>query len=109
MTRVLFLAQHVVLDEVAPNGSGAHAAATLAGLRAHYDVHALGAAATLGGGSSRRRLRVPRLVSGARQDLRAIAADRRFAARALEAAGVFAPDVVYERSEYFSTAGLRVS
>ncbi len=109
MSRVLFLAQHVVLDEVAPNGSGAHAAATLAGLRAHYDVRALGASPSAGGAVASRRVRVPRLVSGARQDARVIAADRRFAQNALEVARSFVPDVVYERSEYFSTAGLRVS
>jgi glycosyltransferase involved in cell wall biosynthesis len=108
--RVLFLAQRVPLGEAAPNGSSAHVAATLAGLRANFEVLAFGAAArgsrTLTTG---RRFRLPRLVSGARQDFRAVVADARFARTAFEAAGSFRPDVVYERSEYLSAAGSRIS
>ena len=113
MTRVLFLAERVVLsgDALAPNGSAAHAAATLAALRSGFDV--LAVAAEPGEQAparmrSARRL-VPARVRGMRQDALALRADDRFAARAEQLAAEFAPDVVYERAEYLVRAGGRLS
>jgi glycosyltransferase involved in cell wall biosynthesis len=114
-TRVLFLGQHVVLPEagIAPHGSGAHTAATVSGLREHFDVCLVtaadeNAAADTPTGISRARL-LPERVRGARRDLLSLLEDRRFVRRALDEARAFRPDVVYERSEYLSTAGLNVS
>jgi glycosyltransferase involved in cell wall biosynthesis len=113
---VLFLGQHVLLPEagVAPHGSGAHTAATVWGLREHFEVSVIAAAAENDAveesaiGTQRARY-LPERVRGARRDVLALLADRRFARRALDEALTFRPDVVYERSEYLSTAGLRVS
>jgi glycosyltransferase involved in cell wall biosynthesis len=106
----------VLLPEagVAPHGSGAHTAATVSGLRENFEVAmvttttendpvAEGALGTSWGQF------VPQRVRGARRDLFTLVADRRFARRALDVGRTFRPDVIYERSEYLSTAGLRVS
>lgn len=111
MTRVLFLAQQVWLGDIAPNGSSAHAAATLAGLRAHHDVLALGArpSGVCDASGSRRRLPLPARARGLRQDLKVAVADAKFTRETLKAAESFRPEVVYERSEYLSLAGARIS
>lgn len=115
MRRVLFLAQHTPLPEpeIPPHGSGAHVAASLAGLRRHFDVLPLGAprdgAAPDSTDAPAWRRAVPGRVRGLRQDVLAARRDRAFARRALALAEQFRPDVVYERSEYFSIAGLRVA
>lgn len=111
--KVLFLAQRIHLPEgeVPPNGSGAHVAATLAGLREHFDVRALLAEEGPSPDRARSKARalVPGFVRGLRQDALLLAADRRFVRRALEAAREFLPEVVVERSEYMSLAGMRVA
>lgn len=112
--RVLFLSQRIGLTpgRVLPHGSGAHVAATLAGLRQHFDVHAVQALGGTASGASRlRRLRglVPRGLRGTRQDARLLIQDRRFTARALAEAAAFGADIVYERSEYLALAGVRVA
>jgi glycosyltransferase involved in cell wall biosynthesis len=112
--RILFLGQHVALpaDGIPPHGSGAHTAATLAGLRAHFEVRAvLGEEAGDAPARARPRGRrlVPQRLRGLRQDALLVLADRRYTSRALAEARAFRPDAVYERSEYLSLAGLRVA
>jgi glycosyltransferase involved in cell wall biosynthesis len=112
--KVLVLAQGVALPggEIPPSGSGAHVAATLAGLRDHFEVLAvLAEAGPAGPPASLRRLRraLPGWVRGLRQDLLAIRKDRAFQGRALALGRDFRPDVVYARSEYFSLSGPRVA
>jgi starch synthase len=113
LTRVLFLAQSVVVrdGDVPPHGAGAHVAATLNGLRRHFEVLVVSAddeAAPSRPLPSLRR-RVPSWLRGLRHDLRVLGQDRRFAARALEVARAFRPDVVYARSEYLCLDGVRVA
>jgi glycosyltransferase involved in cell wall biosynthesis len=111
--RVLFLAQrtHLPEGEIPPNGSGAHVAATRAGLREHFDVRALLSEEGPSPDRARSKARalVPGLVRGLRQDALLLAAERRFVRRAFEVAREFRADVVVERSEYLSVAGLRVA
>jgi glycosyltransferase involved in cell wall biosynthesis len=114
--RVLFLGRRVTLpaDRVPPHGSGAHTAATVAGLRANFDVEAVVASEHEGaGGTEKRRTRwitlVPPRLRGAFRDLLGTVDDARFMRRALTIARTFHPDVVYERSEYLSLAGVRVA
>ncbi len=52
---------------------------------------------------------VPARVRGLRHDVRVLLASRRFGDAAAEAARAFDPQLVYERSEYFSIAGLRAA
>lgn len=110
MTRVLFLSERVGAGHES-HGGAAHVSATLAGLRERFDVlavtaeeeeHSVGVARAL-------RYAVPPRVRGMRRDLLFVADDRRFGRRALANAHAFKPDVVYERSEYLATTGLRVS
>lgn len=111
--RVLVLAERMALPEgqIPPHGSGAHVAATLAGLQAHFDVlPLLGEEEPLDAGSPVRRARwIPGRLRGLRRDLFVLAADSRYARQALGVARGFRPDVVYERDEYLSLAGARVS
>lgn len=114
MRRVLFLAQQTPLPdpEIPPHGSGAHVASSLTGLRRHFDVLPLGAPAAGAPVSTHARAWrrvVPGRMRGLRQDVLVARRDRVFARRALALAEQFRPDVVYERSEYFSIAGLRVA
>ncbi|MGH3051028.1 MAG: glycosyltransferase family 4 protein [Gaiellaceae bacterium] len=111
MSRVLFLSQRMG-DSAFPSGGGSHLAATLAGLGAHFEVHAVTAATddhAAGGGARALRRLVPPRVRGLRHDLLLAAADRAFARRAHAEGRAFRPDVVYERSEYFASAGLAVA
>ncbi len=111
--RVLYLAQRTSFGDgkVPPHGSGAHVAATLAGLRDHFDVLALHAEPAPAGGSqaSRYRRYVPGRLRGLRRDLALIRGDRGFGARARAAAAEFHPHVVYERSEYLALTGTRLA
>lgn len=111
--RVLLLAQKLVLPDgtVPPHGSGVHGAATLNGLRAHFEVLAVTMEVSADDGDAPPRAPrrcVPGWLRGLRQDLLAIRADRAFTRRALAQARSFAPDVVYARSEYFCLSGVRV-
>lgn len=115
MRRVLFLAQQTPLPypEIPPHGSGAHVAATLAGLTTHFEVLPLGleedrSAPTFAPLRRARRF-VPARVRGLRQDAAFVAADRAFFERGMKAAVSFRPDVIYERDEYLAAAGLRLS
>lgn len=111
MRRVLFLSQRIG-DPDFPSGGGSHVAATLAGLRAHFEVEVVASdedSHAIEGGTRTLRRLVPGRVRGLRHDLLLAADDRRFARRALASASAFRPDVVYERSEYFATAGLNVA
>lgn len=109
--RVLFVAQRtaIVAGLIPPHGSGAHVAATLAGLRAHFEVDAaLGALPDPTGPAGRAqaiRRFVPAPVRGLRHDLLLRHADHAFLAALRRLARERTPDVVYERSEYFSEAG----
>lgn len=111
--KVLVVAPRIALPEdvVEPHGAGAHLAATLAGLREHFDVFPVawdgGRAAAAGAVRSLRRW-VPALIRGARQDLLFLREDERIVRRALRDARLFRPDVLYVRSEYFSLAGMRL-
>lgn len=85
-------------------------AATLAGLERRFDVAAVTAAPGEAGPAARAvRGAVPPRLRGLRRDLLFVAQDRAFGRRALAEARAFRPDLVYERSEYFATAGLRLS
>jgi glycosyltransferase involved in cell wall biosynthesis len=114
---VLFLGQHVAVPDgtISPHGSGAHTAATLAGLRAHFDVEAVLAAGDDDGpvpdSAAARAWRgsVPEPIRGVRRDLSLVAQDLGFGRRASLVAARFRPDAVYERSEYMSTTGLRLA
>ena len=114
--KVLLLSPEVGLTEAdtASAGSNVHLAATLEGLKSSFEVLPLLAdaepAATVRSAPARTLRRfVPGWLSGLRQDLRAIGADRRFGAAAIAAGRPFAPDVVYARSEYFSFSSVRVA
>lgn len=111
--RVLFVAgrTHVPNGVVPPHGSGAHVAATRAGLQAHFDVVSIlgPPPAEVGNMRSRARRFVPGWLRGLRQDVLVLAAERRLAAQAFQAVSEAPPDAVYERSEYLSFAGLRVA
>lgn len=56
-----------------------------------------------------RRVRLPSLVSGIRQDILVVLGDARFTKRALADSARFGPEIVYERSEYLCRTGSRVS
>ncbi len=109
---MLFLAQCIPLPEsgVPPHGSGAHVAASLAALRTHFEVEALGAPSEAARKQPHtfRRL-VPAPVRAFRRDVSLLAADRAFTAHAYEVAQAFRPDAVYFRSEYFARSGLQVA
>jgi len=112
--RVLLLSEEISLSdgEAPPNGGGAHMAATLAGLRDHFDVATLFGAGAEGDslpGLSRLRRLVPGRMRGLRQDLLRCVADRSFSRHALAAGREFGPDVVYWRNEYLSRSGLVVA
>jgi glycosyltransferase involved in cell wall biosynthesis len=113
VTRVLFLAERTTIpdDQVAPNGSSVHVAATLAALRERFDVLAVGAAPGAPAPAASRLLRslFPARVRGLRRDINFLREDRAFYARAFEAARSFRPDIIYTRDEYFTFAGLRLS
>lgn len=108
MTRVLFLSGRVG-DSAMPSGGGAHLAATIASLRQNFDVKVVTSSVDAHPVARRahaaRRL-VPTRVRGVRRDLLLATDDRAFGKRALAAGVAFAPDVVYERSDYFARAGL---
>jgi glycosyltransferase involved in cell wall biosynthesis len=112
--RVMFLAQRTCFPagKIPPSGSGAHVAATLAGLHDHFDVLPL-LAEDFGPASGTRigrfRRLVPRRIRGARRDIGFVLQDRHFGERALAAAAEFRPHVVYERSEYFAATGSRLA
>jgi glycosyltransferase involved in cell wall biosynthesis len=112
--RVLFLAQRTTLPDhgVPPHGSGAHVAASLSALRGQFEVAALGPAPgseSASGAPNLLRSMTPAVVRGLRRDTALLRADRRFTRQALDVAGAFQPDVVYERSEYLAQAGLKVA
>ena len=112
--RVLFVAgrTHLPDGSIPPHGSGAHVAATRAGLERHFTVAALlGTPGAAGGGSAGSRLRrvVPGRIRGLRQDVLLLAHELRLARRALRSARELHADAVYERSEYLSFAGLAVA
>lgn len=113
LTRVLFLAERTEIPdgEVSPDGSSVHVAATLFALRERFDVLALGAAPGPPAQPAPGLLRslVPGRVRGFRRDLGFLSDDLSFYTRALGAARLFRPDVIYKRDEYFTFAGLRLS
>jgi glycosyltransferase involved in cell wall biosynthesis len=108
-TRVLFLAERTSLPQgtVLPDGSGAHVAATLSGLRRHFEVLPLLAQEAEQPSSASRPVKrlVPRRVRGLRQDLLLLRDDRSFGERAVAEATAFRPDLIYERNEYLAFAG----
>ncbi|HEX4521418.1 MAG TPA: glycosyltransferase [Gaiellaceae bacterium] len=112
-TRVLFLAERTSVPDggILPHGSGAHVAATVSGLRQHFDVLPLFAEDEETVSSSPHSVKrfVPPRVRGLRQDVRLVRDDRSFSERAIAEATAFRPDVVYERNEYFAVAGHRVA
>jgi glycosyltransferase involved in cell wall biosynthesis len=112
MTRIVFVAQRIALPDDGPeHGSQVHVANSLAALREEFDVLPLLAddAQALAAAPALARALVPAHVRGLRRDLRLIRDDRNFASRAVALAREYRADVVYERSEYLSTTGLRLS
>ena len=112
--RVFFLAPQTpsVDSGIPPHGSGAHVAATLAGLRSSFDVLPIFAddeAGSSGSAASRARRLVPPRVRGLRHDILTIAKDRELGQRALAAASEFEPDIVYARNEYLAGSATRVA
>ena len=111
--KVLLLAQASLSQaEVPPQGSGAHLAATLAGLADHFEVlPVLAEGETDVASQARRSLRraVPAWVRGLRQDVLTRRHDKRFAARAVALGRAFRPDILYARSEYLALSGPRVA